>query len=252
MDKAKQKENEELSQPMAYLFMGIMLITGSINTRANKVQQSTESLGFPYETHQKFVTFCMFWGETICLAIQRCRKKKKSALPPLLPEVTSPLVNQQAEDKEKQVEHKDDNTNQPKVWYFLFPALFDLCGSSIMSMSLTFLAPSIYQMFRGAVIIFTASASLVFLKSKLHRHHLVGISIVVIGLIVVGLKAVLAQNGKGAGTKPVLGIILIISGQLFSAAMFITEEKLLKSYHSNRNGRMLGSWFIYYIAFCIL
>ena len=79
-----------------------------------------------------------------------------------------------------------------------------------MSMSLTFLAPSIYQMFRGAVIIFTASASLVFLKSKLHRHHLVGISIVVIGLIVVGLKAILAQNGKGAGTNPVLGIILII------------------------------------------
>ena len=27
MDKAKQKENEELSQPMIYLFMGIMLIT---------------------------------------------------------------------------------------------------------------------------------------------------------------------------------------------------------------------------------
>ena len=41
--------------------MGIMLITGSINTIANKLQQSTESLGIPYETHQKFVTFCMFW-----------------------------------------------------------------------------------------------------------------------------------------------------------------------------------------------
>lgn len=186
MNKAKQKENEELSQPMIYLFMGIMLLTGSINTIANKVQQSTESLGIPYETHQKFVAFCMFWGETICLAIyniQKCRKKKKSALPPLLPEVTSPLVNQQAEDKEKQVEQLDDNTNQPKVWYFLFPALFDLCGSSIMSMSLTFLAPSIYLMFRGAVIIFTASASIIFLKSKLHRHHLVGISMLLVLLL---------------------------------------------------------------------
>ena len=99
--------------------MGIMLITGSINTIANKLQQSTISLGFKYETHQKFVTFCMFWGETICLAIyniQRYRKKKKSALPPLLPEATSPLVNQeQTEDKENKIEQQDDNTNQPKV-----------------------------------------------------------------------------------------------------------------------------------------
>ena len=49
----------------------------------------------------------MFWGETICLAIyniQRYRKKKKSALPPLLPEATSPLVNkEQTEDKENKI-----------------------------------------------------------------------------------------------------------------------------------------------------
>lgn len=42
MNKAKQKENEELSQPMIYLFMGIMLLTGSINTIANKVQNLLE------------------------------------------------------------------------------------------------------------------------------------------------------------------------------------------------------------------
>ena len=39
----KQKENkDELSRPMIYFFMGIMLITGSINTIANKLQQSCE------------------------------------------------------------------------------------------------------------------------------------------------------------------------------------------------------------------
>ena len=69
METSKKKETEELSRPMIFLFMGLMLITGSINTIANKLQQSCYSLGFKYETHQKFVTFCMFWGETICLAI---------------------------------------------------------------------------------------------------------------------------------------------------------------------------------------
>lgn len=52
----------------------------------------------------------------------------------------------------------------------------------------------------------------------------------VVGLIVVGLKAVLSDsNGGGAGSNPGLGIILIISSQLFSAAMFITEELSLRA-----------------------
>ena len=267
METSKKKETEELSRPMIFLFMGLMLITGSINTIANKLQQSCYSLGFKYETHQKFVTFCMFWGETICLAIyniQRVIKNKqnKSALPPIIPDINAPLVKEETKEdveKPKETEEKKDS-NEPKIWYFLFPALFDLCGSSIMSMSLTFLAPSIYQMFRGAVIIFTASAAMIFLKTKIHRHHLLGITIVIIGLIVVGLKAILS-NTKGVGSNPVLGIILIISAQLFSASMFITEEKLLKQYKAPplKVVGMEGAWgvcsyiillFVFYFIKC--
>ena len=268
----KPKENkDELSRPMIYFFMGIMLITGSINTIANKLQQSCEYVSpyngqiYKYETHQKFITFCMFIGETICLAmfyIQQYLKKRKKEQEPLIPEIKTPLVQEPANNevipKEEivdgvQIPPTESETQvieanpQPKFWYFLFPALFDLCGSSIMSMSLTFLASSIYQMFRGAVIIFTASASLIFLKAKLHRHHVTGITIVVIGLIVVGLKAMLGTSSgtpKGSGANPVLGIILLISGQLFSAAMFITEEKLLKHYKAPplKVVGMEGSW----------
>ena len=60
--------------------MFFLLITGSINTVANKLQQNTISKGVKYKGHQKFITFCMFNGEFVCLLIywlKEGRFKKK-------------------------------------------------------------------------------------------------------------------------------------------------------------------------------
>ena len=61
----KENQTNKLTDCQIYLFMLLLLITGSINTIANKLQQNTESLGVKYKGHQKFITFCMFNGELI-------------------------------------------------------------------------------------------------------------------------------------------------------------------------------------------
>jgi multidrug transporter EmrE-like cation transporter len=204
-----------LTDCQIYFFMFFLLITGSINTIANKLQQNTTSKGVKYKGHQKFITFCMFNGEFVCLLIYwlkegRFKKKQKS----------ESLISN-AEEK------NNNNKKEPKIWYFLFPAIFDILGSSISSISLTFLPTSIYQMFRGAIIIFTCTASILFLKNKYYKHHFLGIVIVILGLIIVGLDAVI--NGDSSeGENPAFGIFLVVLSQVFSCFLFITEEKLLK------------------------
>jgi drug/metabolite transporter (DMT)-like permease len=204
-----------LTNIQIYLFMLLLLITGSINTIANKLQQNTESLGIKYKGHQKFITFCMFNGEFLCLFfywLKDGRKKSK----------TSEII-------ESELEPNINIKKKAKFWYFLFPALFDILGSSISSISLSFLPSSIYQMFRGAIIIFTCTASILFLKNKYYRHHFLGICIVVIGLIIVGVNAAIGGQDE-FDSKIVLGIFLVVLSQVFSCLLFISEEKILKHY----------------------
>jgi drug/metabolite transporter (DMT)-like permease len=234
IDIDEEKNKEENNKPKTltdcqiYLFMLLLLITGSINTIANKMQQNTTSIETKYAGHQKFITFCMFNGELLCLLIYwlkegRLKKKEKSEA----------LIENNDKDEKKSKKKK------PKIWYFLFPAFFDILGSSISSISLSFLPSSIYQMFRGAIIIFTCTFSIIILKSKYYRQHFLGIFIVVIGLVIVGLNAVFNPKPKADSSSEeesesegsiAFGIFLVVLSQLFSCFLVITEEKILKGY----------------------
>ena len=49
----EQQPKKNLTNSQIYLFMLLLLITGSINTIANKLKQNTESLGVKYKGYQK-------------------------------------------------------------------------------------------------------------------------------------------------------------------------------------------------------
>jgi len=141
---------------------------------------------------------------------------------------TEPLF---PKDVDAEMNGNNANPEKPEINIFLIaiPAFCDFLGSTLMCLGLSMMAGSVYQMFRGSVIIFTATASVLFLKNKLYRHNFLGMSLVVFGLLFVGAGAVWELGKAGAETKP-LGVLLVITAQIFSAAMFIIEEKLLKSY----------------------
>jgi len=92
-------------------------------------------------------------------------------------------------------------------------------------------------MFRGSLILFTAIFSVVFLGNKLYRHHYVALSLVISGLLLVGLSSELfppephpeCKGAAGPKNSP-WGFVLVIIAQLFSATQFIVEEKFMKNY----------------------
>lgn len=92
------------------------------------------------------------------------------------------------------------------------PASFDIIGSSLMNVALTLIPASIYQMLRGMIIIVTSAFSIIFLKRKLYRHHWTSVGVIFVGVLLVGLSAVLfpKKNAGPAGKIDPLGIFLLL------------------------------------------
>jgi len=97
------------------------------------------------------------------------------------------------------------------------------------NIALTMVAGSVYQMMRGMKIAVTAFMTVFILKRKLYRHHWTSVVVIFIGLVLVGVAVLTGTSTSGIKSEP-LGIILLISGTVFTSGMFIVEEKLLGQY----------------------
>lgn len=147
-----------------------------------------------------------------------------------------------------------------KVTLLALPACCDITGTTLMNVGLLFVAASIYQMTRGALVLFVGLFSVLFLKRKLYLYHWFSLFIVVLGVALVGLagaiftgdknphshigeKTGLVQSvahiarGVAAEVAPpeavlhtVLGIFLIAFAQIFTATQFCLEEWILEQY----------------------
>lgn len=111
------------------------------------------------------------------------------------------------------------------------PASCDFMGSSLMMISLTMVPASVYQMMRGFIVVITALFSIVFLKRRLYRHHLLGVILIVLGVGEVGYVAIAAGGDDDTQGSVGLGILLLIVSQCFAGTQFVTEEKLLSGYY---------------------
>jgi hypothetical protein len=196
-----------------YTFMILMVITGSCNTIFNKLLDNTESLSKRFD-HFFFITYLMFIGETFCFIAFLIYKWK----------------NREEYNKEKA------QSNLPEIspWILAIPATCDFFGSTIMSFSLTMMAASVYQMTRGSIMIFTAVFSVIFLKSKIWRHQIFALFVIFFGIGLVGLGTFTHQSAAGLSEETktsALGVIMLVVAQLFSAAQFVIEEKIVNSYH---------------------
>lgn len=115
--------------------------------------------------------------------------------------------------------------------YLLFPACCDMIGSGLAIVGLTMTSASSVQMLRASLIIFTGLLSVTFLGRQLHRHHALGICLVMAGLAVVGLADVLHPqlDEKGYTAKSeVTGDLLILIAQVIVAVQFTFEEYVIR------------------------
>lgn len=134
-----------------------------------------------------------------------------------------------------------------KVFLLAIPACCDIAGTTLMNVGLLFVAASIYQMTRGALVLFVGLFSVIFLKRVLHPFQWFALFVVVIGVGIVGLAGALFKDpspddrikadmqGKGMGNlspavSTVIGVLLIAFAQVFTATQFVVEEWVLEKY----------------------
>ena len=94
----------------------------------------------------------------------------------------------------------------------MIPAACDLTSSTLMFIALTMVAASVYQMMRGLIVLITAFMSIMFLGRKLYRHHWTGLILIVLGIVLVGLAAVIYDDEEDDSTKSqtLIGICFLL------------------------------------------
>lgn len=131
-----------------------------------------------------------------------------------------------------------------RILLLALPACCDIAGTTLMNVGLLFVVASIYQMTRGALVLFVGLFSVIFLKRKLHFYHWLALFIVVLGVAIVGLAGTLSKesahpttigavisNAKASpAVRTMIGVFLIAFAQVFTATQFVLEEYILEAY----------------------
>jgi len=249
------------SKPKILVFMIIMVLAGSGSTITIKILQSIDAKNSGFY-HPWFCTFIMFIGELLCLIpyfIFNANSNKKVEKKRTINSGKGSSYNSHSSRSQSLV-GKSDGTEIVKpelsVFWVIIPALFDMCGSTLLFLGLTNMASSVYQMLRGSVILFIALGSIKLLKRRLFRHNWLGMILVLIGLLLVGIGYIydIHNKEKDAQTSP-WGVIMVIASCIFTAGLFICEELLMTKYkcHPLKLVGLEGLWgVIIYLVFLFL
>ena len=153
---------------------------------------------------------------------------------------------------------KEENRTPLRGWSTLLlalPACCDITGTTLMNVGLLYVAASIYQMTRGALVLFVGLFSVIFLHRKLYLYQWTALVVVVLGVGIVGLAGAIAPNpqakpeprslvevatlviraGMAKAKTPgalqtILGVLMIAGAQIFTATQFVLEEWILERY----------------------
>ncbi|KAG6839795.1 hypothetical protein C0991_011598 [Blastosporella zonata] len=179
------------------LLLGGMILTGSSNSLWGKFQdmQCVENCTDPniskrvlYE-QPVWQTLQMFAGEMLCF----------------LPVLYTWMLSLQRSGPIQLPEDEDANAivklNTPseeltgwRVFLFWIPALCDLIATTLMNVGLIYTPVSIFQMTRGALVLFVGVFSVIFLHHRLWLYQWISLLIVILGVGLVGYSGSLVSS----------------------------------------------------------
>ncbi|KAI0901905.1 integral membrane protein [Annulohypoxylon nitens] len=252
------------SKALVPFLVAMMLLTGVCNTLFTKYQdnQCVRNCDDPdpknHKTFEQPVlqTAQMFVGEVGCwlvVGVMAAWQKYKSSRSPKADGYQA--VDAADDDNDAASIHSDHPLVQPApkragvpdgllrgygILLLALPAICDILGTTLVNAGLFMVAASIYQMTRGALVLFVGLFSVVFLQRKLHLFQWVSLVGVVAGVALVGLAGVIWPDTKGAlkqaaddaasvdALRAALGVVLIAGAQIFTATQFVLEEFLLE------------------------
>ncbi|KAK9248520.1 hypothetical protein V1506DRAFT_529188 [Lipomyces tetrasporus] len=259
---------------MTAIFVAGMLITGCSNSLLTKYQdnQCVANCDGPASERRYFEqpviqTFQMFIAEASCWAIvflqQLYLSYNKPAPLVATPDTSRDSVERNLSEEPDLLLSTDPNisllssaptdTTKPiqpmldgkKVFGLSIPASCDICGTTLMNVGLFFTPVSIYQMTRGALVLFVGLFSVIFLGRRLQLRQWSALGVVVLGVFIVGLSGVIyAPDAPEEGAIPddttrepnsflqvAVGVFIIALAQIFTASQFVYEEHILQEYH---------------------
>ncbi|KAF2664998.1 hypothetical protein BT63DRAFT_82344 [Microthyrium microscopicum] len=257
--------------------VAMMLLTGVCNTLLTKYQDMQCVRNCDVKSHKKPVffeqpviqTLQMFIGEMGCwlvIAVYQLHlwvQKKRGVHPeaseaePLLADSDDTLQDEDPLSSSLVLPH--DGREHLEGWRVLLlalPACCDITGTTLMNVGLLFVAASIYQMTRGALVLFVGLFSVIFLKRRLGLYKWFALFVVVSGVAVVGLAGVITKDDKATPSamaaimneikstladevpeagpnlalRTLLGVFLIAIAQIFTATQFVIEESIMEKY----------------------
>ena len=237
------KEKKPFNKILLYILIGLMVLTGSINTIFNKILQKLYGKGIIFEQHHWIITFGMFLGELVSIffyiyiLFKRKKEENDNSDENLLeghPKESAEKKEEEQNKEDKEGKEGDDENKLPPIpsnFIFFITAGCDLLATTINTFGLTYLATSMFQMMRGAELFFVCLWSKIFLKNPIYRHAILGIGSLIFGLFLVGLNSVLFKGDNIENAKnPLIGIILMLISQLFSSTEYVFQEKFIKQY----------------------
>lgn len=158
-------------------------------------------------------------------------------------QTTDIAPEEQEEDEEYLSGSKNNILKGFGVVLLALPAICDILGTTLMNAGLLLVAASIYQMTRGALVLFVGLFSVIFLRRHLFLFQWLALVGVVTGVAVVGLAGAVwpdekinrageSANGReelSDATRAVVGVLLIAGAQIFTATQFVLEEFILEN-----------------------
>lgn len=127
-----------------------------------------------------------------------------------------------------------------RVCLLALPAICDILGTTLMNAGLLLVAASIYQMTRGALVLFVGLFSVIFLRRHLHLFQWLSLVGVMTGVAIVGLAGAIQPDKKHAASahsatgvesdalRVIIGVLMIAGAQIFTATQFVLEEWILE------------------------
>ncbi|KAH9946273.1 uncharacterized protein BXZ73DRAFT_37074 [Epithele typhae] len=224
-----------------------MLLTGSSNSLWSKWQdmQCVENCDGPnpvlYE-QPVWQTLQMFLGEMLCFlpVIFSWLRARRQAQP-----LSLPADSEEEPAAGAKVATPQAHLDGWKILLLWFPAACDLTATTLMNVGLLYTPVSIYQMTRGAIVLFVGVLSVIFLHRRLWLYQWMSLVTVMAGVSLVGLSGSMIKDsvkepstslneeepaGEPEVTRVLVGVFLILFAQIFTAAQFVIEEKIMGRY----------------------
>mmetsp|Transcript_5971 Transcript_5971/g.20335 ORF Transcript_5971/g.20335 Transcript_5971/m.20335 type:complete len:432 (+) Transcript_5971:59-1354(+) len=122
------------------------------------------------------------------------------------------------------------HAEMPLWTYFILaiPSCFDLTATVLCMFGLLYISASVYQLLRGACIVFVAIMKHYLLKDRLKAYNWLGVLFLTVAITLVGLTSVLgAPPEEGNEKNPLVGVLLILCGAFVQSLQYAFEEKMM-------------------------